>query len=282
MKLFLLSFLFISSALCNDNFVCGELVFPARGNIEIEQGTYEVWFKEVNPNEGVYEIGAASNRALCQFLNVVNSDSKSSRKTEESFLRFCIFTDGNRHSIGAGFMSENSRVGYATKSAKLSPDWNYAAISWEKTSKETYKITSYLNGEEMRTSEQKYPPLKKFERHAKIYITRSASYLGRKNDSGSIGVIDSFRISKRLRMVAEIKQSFEKGFTEDKDTLLFDDFSKVIPEKKFNIAKAAEKPSELSGKTSHKRKSQRGLFYGPYKLVEGRSGTQAVEFFYRK
>lgn len=282
MKTFLLGLFFISRALCNDSFICGELVFPARGNIEIEQGTYEVWFQEVNPAAGVYEIGAASNRAICQFLSVVNSDSKSSRKAEESFLRFCIFTDGNRHSIGAGFMSDNSRVGYATKSAKLSPDWNYAAITWEKTSKENYKITSYLNGEEMRSTEQKYSPLKKFERHAKIYITRSASYLGRKNDSGSIGVIDSFRLSKTVRTLPEIKQSFEKGFVEDKQTSLFDDFSKLIPERKYNIVKAAEKPSELSGKTSHKRKSQRGLLYGPYKLVEGRNGTQAVEFFYRK
>lgn len=272
----------MGSSFCNDNFTCGQLAFPAKGNIDFDQGTYEVWFKEVNPQKGVYEIGASSNRPVCLFLNVINNKSKNNRKTEESFMRFGIFTDGNRHSIGTGFLNDNARVGFVTKSAKLSSEWNYAAITWQKISKETYKIIVYLNGEEVRSSEQKYSPFKKIEKYAQVYITRSASYLKKGNDSGSIGVIDSFRISKKVRTLTEIKQSFEKGFEADKETLLFDDFSKVVPEKKYNIVKAAAKPNEVSGKTSHKRKSQRGIFSGPFNLVEGRNGTQAVEFFYRK
>ena len=52
-----------------------------------------------------------------------------------------------------------------------------------------------------------------------IQIGKSRSYFKKTTDSGSLAIIDSFKISKRTLTADEIKKSAAaKGLTEDKDT----------------------------------------------------------------
>jgi hypothetical protein len=281
MKIFLALIFLIAHLSAEDSYTCGELVYPAKKNIDSEQGTFEVWFKFVDTGESVFSIGASSNRPILVFIQVENErDMKS--KEQDVFMRFAEFTDGSRHSVGAGFYNDNARLGIDIKQLSLKDDWNYAAITWTKVNSKTYKLMTYVNGVEFRTSEQEYD-VKDIDKDAVIKIGCASSYLGKKEqDSGSIGSIDSFRISNKVRTAAEILESYEKGFKEDKETLLFEDFSTLEQAKKYNLASVLKSPQSESGNTDNKNKMKRGTFYGPWKPIEGRNGTKAVELFHKK
>ena len=59
----------VSQLLSANEFTCGELVFPAKRNINFEKGTFEVWYKTVIPDDETYELGASSSRSVYRLLD---------------------------------------------------------------------------------------------------------------------------------------------------------------------------------------------------------------------
>lgn len=266
---------------CADKYENGEIRFPANKLFNQDAGTYEIWFKqELALDDQEYRLADKSNRSICHFFLVSKHGLKKTKNKNDDefvFMNFGLFTDGQRFTLGAGFNHTHAGVGKVLKHLKLDMNkWHHAAISWEKTASDKYKLTTYCNGLVIRSSEQTYKNSDKVGRESTIFIGHAVKH-HEKLDSGSLATIDSFKLSKRALTLDEISKSYQKGsFTSDKDTIIIEDFSKLKMPKK-------AKPGLLSetGKTSHKQ-TMRGTLYGNAHLVDGRNGTKAIKLFRKK
>ena len=153
----------------------GEIRFPAKKLFNQEQGTYEVWFKQELPvDDKRIKISKTTSRPICNFFLVAKNGLKDSnrKKGEQNFIfmNYGLFLNNDKFTIGAGFNGVNARVGRVLKPLNLEQDkWHYGAITWKNTGQGKFRVVSYLNGKELRKSEDTYSKSDKLDSDSVIY-----------------------------------------------------------------------------------------------------------------
>ncbi|HPO89478.1 MAG TPA: hypothetical protein PLJ44_00010 [Victivallales bacterium] len=282
-------------------YYCGEVRYDAKKNINPEQGTFETWFRlDANPN--TFSIASSSRRMLvfmlvCDAPDSGNSSSgkgkgKDRKSAGQEYFNFKYANHKENLAIRTNIADTLIKPLSCHQGKDISlnmNEWHYVALTWKFNGSECC-LQIYLDGKLIKSHTEKidFPT---FSDNTIIKIGDAQTDYSEKDDdgkdknnirnSGGIGAIDCFRISKTVRTPDEIKSAFENGLKEDENTLLFDNFENVLIKKK-NWSKNDLLKSQLeeSGKSNPTKKVQ-GIVYGPCEIVKGKFG-KAIKLFIEK
>lgn len=286
--------------------VCGEIVYQFKDHMNLKLGTFEIWFRlDVDPND--YTVKSKSYRPVMILLDLnANEKKKQKKKVQSNSMSSVIDYSWTKDKLSLGFYCDflerinkkggkgkknggSDFLGIPAKKLEWKPnEWHYLALTWKKEGKNVMIRELFLDGESIKTQKRIFVE-PKISRTATLKIGKSvdsdadekdikgkkAKKVG-KNDSGSLFTVDSFRISKTVRTPEEIKNSFEKGFSVDKNTLLMDTFKKAKTTKK-NAGKKNKKHKKLSVTGMvQPDKGKKGQIIGPHSIVKGKFGDKAI------
>lgn len=255
----------------------GIILFPTKGNINFEEGTFESWFcLNYSFSEGM--LGEKSHVSPMTVMQIIDkkgrnlSDAYTSIKNKRSgalrpgmslgistsqdrkyndYLRigsnvFAVIREGKLIDRG-GFV-----FGEKTLPWKKG-DWHYIAFSWKKIGEE-YEISISIDGSEKKTKTYPIAEDVDLSQNYDNLISIGSPY-------GSWGTINSFKISNKVLTQEEISESYTKGLSKDEATLLFQDGKSLKKLKKQNLS--IKKIPKISKK---------GLILGKVKFVDGKFG----------
>jgi len=256
----------------------GEIVFPAKGLIDYNQGTFEIWFKltynledpmteeksfriipilsfykkeddsvynkEKNRKPGRYNvISCYADEAEAPTINLLIEHRQSEGG---SILYVSNLID--RKTKGLGIKVPNA---YVVKGLTFKADeWHFIAISWKKTENEQYECSMSIDGEA-------HPPITASAcKIADMDLSDVLIRIGSIEDA--LFAVNSFRISKIVRSEEQIKSSFEKGLSADSDTLFFQNGESLA-----KLKKGTRLGTEVDKK---------GEIFGANKFIDGKFG----------
>ncbi|MEA2011679.1 MAG: LamG-like jellyroll fold domain-containing protein [Verrucomicrobiota bacterium] len=299
-KWILFIFALITVITLNAEISCGEIVYPMEGNINLEVGTFEIWFKlDVDPND--YQVKSRSKRPIINFLVAKpktthkKENKKSKQRSNKPFIGFSYGWRGynlafGSHGATVEKIKKGKRKGFMTLHCKAEDlnwkagEWHLLVVTWILNGGD-YIRKLYVDGELLKTQKVGYNTANIGKKSVLMIgnSVDSASTVGKQDknrekvkgvkDSGSLFTVDSFRISNSVRSLDEIKISLKKGFTVDKDTLLLETFQKAKVTKK---RKCKKEVLPISGKT-FPDKGKPGTVYGAVKIVKGKFASQALQ-----
>jgi len=262
--------------------LCGEIQYPAKGNVNSQEGTFEAWIRLGMPPDKFNSGGKSARRMLVPFsiLGRTPKKGKKSGPKEPGKLIF-KFSDykgkfGLRTVLDGDIVSK-----VAVRSSKFpwtDDKWYHIALTWKHEGSQ-YHLVVYVNGAECRSTDFKTSP---FSISSSDYIRIGKIETNDDDtpaDSGGIGSIDSFRISKTARTAAEIADAYKNGFKIDDKTLILEKFDKVKAKKsKLRRSNFAKGKHPETGATTPE-KGPEGKLRGVHKLTDGRDGGKSMKFF---
>ncbi|HPN84215.1 MAG TPA: hypothetical protein PK821_02665 [Victivallales bacterium] len=249
----------------------GEIVFPRKGSIEYQEGTFEIWFKPTyNTMEAMF--GSETNRNTVYFMTVTPYKRAMNRASEKSNSDINLKTPNMGFGIGhmtsgpggLSFWSKmidrrndptqgsQDTVFHQIKPIDFKKDqWHYIAVTWKKEGK-NYESEMCIDGVFRKKSVAPEFEDITFDFEEMYFIVGS-------HEDCNIAV-DSFRVSKKVRTNEEILKSFESGLSSDDATLLF------------HNGASFEKMKKVSERSEPKKCSPKGEIYGASRMVSGKSG----------
>ncbi|HPN83860.1 MAG TPA: hypothetical protein PK821_00860, partial [Victivallales bacterium] len=207
----------------------GEIVFPRKGSIEYEEGTFEIWFKPTyNTAEAMF--GEKTNRNTVYFMSVVPDKRAMDRPDNKSNSVSNLPPPTMRINIGhwaegpggMNFWSNmvdgrrdpdqgsQQTAFHELRSTDFKKDqWHYIAVTWKKEG-ENYESEMCIDGVFRKKA---IVPI--FE-DVNVDFEHMYFIVGSYEDCNI--AVDSFRVSKKARTNEEILKSFESGFSSDDAT----------------------------------------------------------------
>lgn len=282
----IMSLLMLPMSLFSKEPQSGELLFPTKGNIDFDKGTYEVWFCLEYSFTQSMMLNDRSHAQPMTFLQMVNDEGWSldslSTKKKGSYqmpgIDYLLRASESGKCHGISFSSniflrkaKNGKkiTGYIAqvdnpvgKLGWVKGDWHFLAITWEKTDK-GFEASMTMDGGKPKKAE--------FVKNPGVDVEKSFNNLIRiGNRFEAWATVNAFRISNRVRSEKEIQDSFMNGLKSDEDTLLYHDGETLSKLKKIRIRYDKKgKPKTKKGKIKvHKD----GVIHGYYKIVPGKFG----------
>jgi len=250
----------------------GEIVFPRKGSIDFDEGTYEIWFKPTyTTSESMF--GADTKRSTIVFMSA-EVDEKFKRKNsgkDKSASEQVVFSNlkltMGHHAAGPGQLNfwsnlfdarKNKEKGSQVQAAHelRNPDfqkdrWYYLAITW-KHSGEEYECGIYIDD-----TYRKFKNVTACSDDKRV-VDEMFLVIGSAEDCNM--AVDSFRVSNRVRTDEEITKSFESGLSQDDATLIF------------HNGESFAKMKKVSERTDPLKCSPKGEILGASKMVDGKFG----------
>ncbi len=251
----------------------GAIVFPRKGIINFEEGSFEIWLKSTyNTAEAMF--GGGSGRSPITMMQTFQQNpspkrgetSQSETKMEPASLIIIVghmaASHGYLHFKGRMFDAfmgtkpeERLRRAVEVNPPKFDfkkDEWHFVAATWKKVGQE-YECSFYIDD----TFKAKVNVLADVEG---VDMDPDNTYfcVGEYKDC-NMGV-DSFRVSKRVRTEEEILESFKSGLKTDESTLLFHNGSSLE-----KLRKTSEWPNPF-------KCNPKGEIFGAYKMEKGKFG----------
>lgn len=284
------------TAKASSEFKYGQILFPAKGNINIDQGTIEVWGcidyflgktvlnkeKSFTPPMYFFNIVDKSSNHLSSYAKQKKLDISSmlfslsiysaQYQDKDLFLaRSSAFMNKNKKT--KKLTNDNFSITYPEKFDWKPGAWHYIALCWQRTKDGGFKAKFYIDGKIEKEKTFEPNPYLVTDKINDLLISVGNFHLSR-------GSVNQFRISRRERTLEEIKGSFAEGLKKDPDTLLYFDANDLRKMKKvrvsFRKADNGEIQPFISGKKSLSNK--KGTAVGKLKTVPGKFG-KAIKFF---
>lgn len=227
-----------------------KIVYPAQGNILLEEGTFEGWFQiGFDPQRSVTEPRWFSPMTYV-FVGTPGKSSVFSLISQYSYNEMLKEGAGSLRFHGKMQAKGSFDVPYAElKWAK--GQWHALAVTWKKTGAR-YLCRIFVDGAPK--AQQETELAEQFSLGESDVIQIGAHFL-----NSCYAAVDAIRVSSVERTDEEIRQSAVEGPAWDRYTLLLDDFESIderVPKNVFTIAE----------------KGQKGTISGACRIVDGPHG----------
>jgi len=269
----------------------GELLYWTKNSFDIQEGTFEAWFKltassqdfSVKSNGRILTLFAVGNFPVRLDLKRPRKLGKWKGKKRKKYISSTTYALWLR--LNADKML---RLGTGKQmQVKINwqkGEWHYIALTWKRKEKKQLQCEIFLDGVSVAKSLIPYVKFNQPKGVIKIGMAEVSEKTSRDEikkeglkriffDNGSFGTIDALRISNTVRTPAQIKTNFKNDFTRDKYTLLLDFFHNASSKKKaWKLSDLQATRLSENGKTKALT-GQPGIIFGGHKIVRGRHNT---------